>query len=265
MTLQEAFRRGRLVLSAVAVLLAAAALAGCGGAKEEAAPASGGAAAEQPAESASPAPASPAAPEPAAAETSSGSSASTFDEFAGIAQEGNALGAADAPVTLVEYGDMQCPFCAQWAAEALPTVIDEYVRTGKLRLEFRGLAFIGPDSETALRTVVAAGAQNRMWEMVELLYANQGAENAGWVTDNLIERIGIAIPGLDLEKLFVDREADWVGEQIDEWAKAAEAAGIDGTPSFQAGPTGGELAVVAIESLDPGGITPALDALLGPA
>ena len=104
----------------------------------------------------------------------------------GIPQDGTALGRPDAPVTLVEYADLQCPYCAHWAIGALPTLVEDYVRAGKLRIEFRGLAFIGPDSETALRTALAAGRQDRLWHVVEILYANQGRENSGWVTDDLI-------------------------------------------------------------------------------
>ena len=92
----------------------------------------------------------------------------------GIPQDGTVLGRPDAPVTLIEYADLQCPYCAQWARGALPLLVREYVRTGKLRIEFRGLAFIGPDSDTALRAALAAGRQNRLWNVVELLYADQG-------------------------------------------------------------------------------------------
>jgi protein-disulfide isomerase len=95
----------------------------------------------------------------------------------GIPQDGAALGSPDAPVTLVEYADLQCPYCAQWSQTAFPELVRGYVRTGQLRMVFRGLAFVGPDSETAVRTAVAAGEQDRLWDVVRLLYANQGAEN----------------------------------------------------------------------------------------
>ena len=90
------------------------------------------------------------------------------------------------PVTLVEYADLQCPYCAQWARDALPTLVEDYVKPGKLRIVFRGMAFIGPDSDKALRTAIAAGEQNHLWDVVHGLYLSQGAENAGWVTDELV-------------------------------------------------------------------------------
>jgi protein-disulfide isomerase len=90
---------------------------------------------------------------PAAASSQSGL-------FAGIPQRGLVLGRNDAPVTLVEYADLQCPYCAEWTARTLPTLVKDYVRRGKLRIDFRGLAFIGPDSDVALRAAIAAGRDN---------------------------------------------------------------------------------------------------------
>jgi protein-disulfide isomerase len=75
----------------------------------------------------------------------------------GIPQHGTTLGAPNAPVTLVEYADLQCPYCAQWALGTFPSLVQDYVRTGKLRIEFRGLEFIGADSDAALRATLAAG------------------------------------------------------------------------------------------------------------
>ena len=117
--------------------------------------------------------------------------------FAGIEQQGGALGSPEAPVTLVEYADLQCPYCAQWARETLPALVDEYVEAGKLRIVFQGLAFIGPDSDKALRTAIAAGQDDHLWDVVHGLYASQGAENAGWVTDGLVGEIASGVPGLD--------------------------------------------------------------------
>ena len=67
--------------------------------------------------------------------------------FEGIPQHGNVLGYASAPVTMVEYVDLQCPYCRAFETEVMPTMIRRYVRTGKLKVEARPLAFIGPDSE----------------------------------------------------------------------------------------------------------------------
>ena len=180
----------------------------------------------------------------------------------GIPQDGIAVGREDAPMTLVEYADLQCPYCAQWAAGTLPALLEEYVRAGKLRIEFRGLAFIGPDSETALRTAVAAGRQGKLWQAVELLYANQGAENSGWVTDDLIATLTASIPGLQARRLAADRHSAAVDTEIAKAQAQAQAANVRGTPAFAIGRTGRGLRLLQVTSLEPGQFRAAIEAIL---
>ena len=180
----------------------------------------------------------------------------------GIAQDGTSLGRADAPVTLVEYADLQCPYCAKWAVGALPALVEEYVRVGKLRIEFRGLAFIGPDSETALRTALAAGRQDRFWEAVELLYANQGAENSGWVTENFLARMTASIQGLQARQLRADQQSAAVDAEIAKAQAQAQAANVRGTPAFALGRTGRALRPLEVTSLEPDQFREAAEAVL---
>lgn len=119
-----------------------------------------------------------------------GHSRETAALLRGIPQRLNELGSPQAPVTMVEFADLQCAFCRDFALQTLPTIIDGYVRPGKVKLDFAVIAFIGPDSETALRAPYAPGLQGRLWNFVDLLYRNQGAENSGWVTDALLRSIG---------------------------------------------------------------------------
>ena len=117
------------------------------------------------------------------------SGSDTVALLAGIPQQGSALGRKDAPVTLAEFADLQCPFCGEWSRSAFPEIVRDYVRPGKVRMDFRGLKFIGPDSEEALRFAYAAGLQGKLWHAVDLLYANQGEENSGWVTDEFLASV----------------------------------------------------------------------------
>jgi protein-disulfide isomerase len=171
--------------------------------------------------------------------------------LAGIPQNGTAIGKPDAPVTLVEYADLQCPFCAEWARVTLPVLIQDYVRTGNLRIEFRGLAFIGPDSSKALRETLAAGRQHKLWYFVEVLYGNQGAENSGWVTDELLSSIAASVPGLDSQQLAADRSSPAIGAEMAKANTQAQVAGVRGTPSFEVGLTGGRLQALQVTSLAP--------------
>jgi protein-disulfide isomerase len=173
----------------------------------------------------------------------------------GIPQNGAVLGSPKAPVTLVEYADLQCPYCAEWTHRTFPTLVDRYVRQGKVRIVFHGLAFLGDDSDRALRTAVAAGRENRLWNVVESLYHRQGHENSGWVTEALLDEV--AGP-----RAVAARNAPWVGAEMADASRAARAASIAGTPAFQIGKTGGKLQTVPLNSLGPEGLQPAIDASL---
>jgi protein-disulfide isomerase len=181
----------------------------------------------------------------------------------GVPQEGAVIGEDDAPVTLVEYADLQCPFCADWSLQTFPVLVTEYVSDGRLRIEFRGLSFIGPESEDALRAALSAGEQGKLWNVVDLIYTNQGAENSGWVTDDFLRAVGAAVPGLDVDRMMDARDAAEVTAGMEEAAAAAESDGVTGTPAFLLGPTGGELETLAVSSLGPEEFRAAIDELLG--
>jgi protein-disulfide isomerase len=162
----------------------------------------------------------------------------------GIPQRGNVLGRSSAPVTIVEYADYQCPYCASWALETLPAIMDEYVRSGKVRIVFQGIAILGEDSVTALQAAVSAGRQDKLWNVGELLFHNQGAENTGWVTDDLLRDIGASVPGLDVDATMDGRESAEVAAAIGEAQAAAQGAGISATPSFAIGKSGGQMTLL---------------------
>lgn len=178
----------------------------------------------------------------------------------GIPQRGTVLGRPDAPATLVEYGDLQCPYCASWSNGALPSLVREYVRTGRLRIEFRGLAFIGPESDLGLRAALAAGEQGKLWHVVDLLYRNQGHENSGWLTDDTLRQVGASVEGLDVERMLGRSAA--MTKKVEAAQAAATAAGVDGTPAFEVGRTGGTLRRVQISSLDADALRPAIESAL---
>jgi hypothetical protein len=180
--------------------------------------------------------------------------------FRGVPQDGIVLGKADAPVTLVEYADLQCPYCAQWSRETFPAIVDEYVRTGRVRVVLRGLSFLGPDSETALRAALAAGEQNRLWDVVHGLFLRQGPENSGWVTDDVLH--SFAGVGVDTQEMLGGTHSAWVERQLQAARAAAHAAQVPGTPFFQAGRTGEALQRLEVATLAPDDFRRELNRLL---
>jgi protein-disulfide isomerase len=186
--------------------------------------------------------------------------ADTVALLEGIPQNGTTLGNPKAPVTLVEYADLQCPYCARFSNEQFPAIVRDYVRTGKVKVIFRGLTFVGPDSEKALDTALAAGQQERLWHVVKLLYANQGGENEGWVSDGLLRSVGQAVPGLSVHSMLEARSDPAIAEERTNAQAHATMAGVTGTPTFAVGSTGGALELVG--SSEEQDLRAALDAAL---
>jgi protein-disulfide isomerase len=151
--------------------------------------------------------------------------------FRGIPQERTILGSPSAVVTLIQFEDLQCPVCRRYQSEAFPGIVREYVRPGTVKLRFAGISFIGQDSVTALHHALAAGAQGKLWQYADLLYANQGDENAGWVTEELLKRISDDL-GLDWEKLRTDAHGAAVVQQASSMMAEAQQRQVPGTPWF---------------------------------
>lgn len=187
--------------------------------------------------------------------------AATEALFRGIPQQLNQLGNPKAKVTMIEFADPQCPYCRQYELDTLPAIIKEYVRTGKVKLVYFGIPIIGANSEQGLRAVYAAGLQNKLWNFSHLLFRSQGAENSGWITDDLLRRIGESIPGFDTQKMMADRPSAEVEAALSASAQQATNGRVDRTPTFFAGPTGGTLQQVPLTALTPEAFRPTLDAL----
>ena len=183
--------------------------------------------------------------------------------LAGIPERGLTLGKASAPVTLVEFNDMQCPICRDYTTAVFPTLVRDYVRTGKLRMEMRLQSFIGPDSEKAGKAVAAAAAQDKAWWFSHAFYNHQGAENTGYVTDDFLRMIAKATPGLDAARLLQDIESPAAAKALKDGTAAFDAAHFEGTPSFLVGKTGGKLSVLSWSDLTPDQFTGPIDRLLG--
>src|SRR5687767_456561 len=174
-----------------------------------------------------------------------GGTPALLSQLDGIPQSGITLGSPRAPVTIVEFADLQCPFCAEYERNVLPTLIDRYVRTGKVQLQLRLLRFLGPDSDRLARVAAAAAAKDRMWQVVALAYDRQGAERSGYATSDFVNKL-VADAGLG----NIDAGAA-AERQVRRSEQAARALGIDSTPSFMIGRTGGPM-----ERFQPGDLTP---------
>ena len=185
------------------------------------------------------------------------------DRFAGIAQDGITLGNPEAKVTIYEFADLQCPFCRDAALGSLPTIVNDYVKSGRVRVEFRNFSILGPDSDRAARAVQGAADQGKAFQFIDLWYRNQGEENTGYVTDEFIRRIavGARVPNPDAVV-----EASNNPEKTESMTLAerdADEFGIDGTPAYLLGQTGEQLQILQVQNPnDPNLFAQSIDRLL---
>ncbi len=160
----------------------------------------------------------------------------------GIPQNGLVLGNPNAPVTLVEYIDTQCPVCAEFVTQQIPTLIKDYVRPGKLKIKMQPWNIIdandgGVDSLRGQKVTIGAGDQNKAFNFTDVLYWNQGPEGTGWMTDGTVASIAASVTGLDTKQLVQDANSPSTAntiKQIDSYAKAhyVPNAQFSGTPTL---------------------------------
>jgi protein-disulfide isomerase len=162
------------------------------------------------------------------------------------------LGNPGAKVKVLEFGDLQCPFCKGYAEEVLPQVIENRVRSGEATLDFRNFTIIGPQSKPAGAAAIAAGEQGRGWNFVELFYRNQGTEDTGYADDEFLTAIAKAAGVPDLGKWNRARKSKTAIARVEATNAEAENLGFSGTPSFALeGPgTTGVEAIGTPESVD---------------
>lgn len=161
------------------------------------------------------------------------------EQLSGIPQSGIALGDPSAKAKIVEFGDLQCPVCRDYSEQVIPGVIDQEVRPGNARLEFKNFTIIGPQSTDAALAALAAAQQGRYWNFVELFYRNQGAENSGYVTDAFLRSIAEGAGVEDLAKWDSDRRSPELEKELAGVQAEAKQLGFDSTPSFLVeGPNG---------------------------
>lgn len=147
------------------------------------------------------------------------------------------IGAANAPVTIAYWFDYQCPFCQQNENVVMGPLVDEYVKTGKVKVVFKDFAFLGPDSMTLGQYARAVWeyAPEKFYDWHHAVYVNQGQENTGWATAAEIARITTSVLGAD----GAAKVAALVKAKGATYQKAMEAdkaegisAGVGGTPAM---------------------------------
>lgn len=144
----------------------------------------------------------------------------------------NAMGDKNAPVTIVEYSDFQCPYCANFSNQTEQQLVDAFVATGKVRFVYRSFGeFIGPESRRTAEAAYCAGDQGKFWEMHDIIFANQNGENAGNFNDRKIVAFAEKI-GLDMGQFNDCFNSNKYATQVTLDGADGQQAGVKATPSF---------------------------------
>jgi protein-disulfide isomerase len=145
-------------------------------------------------------------------------------------------GNKSAPVTMIEFSDYQCPFCKRHLQQTVPTLVKDYVDTGKVRYVFRDfpLAQIHPLATKAAEAARCAGEQGKYWEMHDRLFENQNA-----LEPEKLPGHAKAI-GLDETKFRQCFDAGRYASAVQQDLEAGTKIGIRGTPAIVLGTTDGD-------------------------
>ena len=180
------------------------------------------------------------------------SAATTVDaQLAGIPQSGVTLGSPSAPVTVTEYGDLQCPICRDFALGSEGQLISNEVKTGKAKLVYKSLETATGNSPnpgiftTQQASAYAAGAQAKAWNYILVFYHSQGQEGTAYVNQSFLNGIAKSIPGLNFSTWQSAAGNSTYTAQVQSDQQAAAGRGFNSTPTIVVtGPKGSAQPIV---------------------
>ena len=147
-----------------------------------------------------------------------------------IVLSGTVLGEANAPVTIEEWADFQCPACRAFAINVEPQLRTAYIATGKVRFVFQNFAFLGIESDWAAQAAECAAAENRFVDYHDRLYARQAAENSGAFSKANLKKIGAELGIAGQFAACVDSSA--YAAKVRDSRSAGQAKGVQATPTL---------------------------------
>lgn len=141
------------------------------------------------------------------------------------------IGRDDAPVTIVEFADYQCPYCGEFARTVQPALVAKYVNSGVLQIVWRDFPYYGPPSVDAAVAARAAGQQGRFWAFHDALYAHQLPARSGRLTMTFLEGLARGL-GLDMPRFDAAFRDPAIRNAVEADFSFGQQLGVPGTPSF---------------------------------
>jgi len=140
-------------------------------------------------------------------------------------------GDPSAPITLIEFGDFQCPNCGRFARDTAPQIEESYVESGQVSMAFKHFPVVGLDSKPAAMASQCANDQGMFWEFHDELYNNQGHENSGWANRDNLKQIALNM-GLDKQRFDSCLDSNKYESLVESDLSLAKQIKFTGTPSF---------------------------------
>ncbi len=140
-------------------------------------------------------------------------------------------GSNDAPITIIEFGDYQCPKCDQWFQNEKPSITQNYINNNMAKLYFVDFPFLGNDSDVAANASYCANDQEKFWEYHSTLYNNQGGINEGWANVDALKQFAIDL-NLDTEKFNTCVDSNKHADRVSYNKQVGISHGVEGTPVF---------------------------------
>ena len=146
-------------------------------------------------------------------------------------EDGLNLGDPNAKVKVVEFADFQCPYCQLYWQQLEPTIISDYVSTGKIYYTYSPMAFLGQESTDATEAAYCANDQGKFWEYRDVIFTNHTGENVGDYTSAKLTAFAEKL-NLDMTSFKQCFTSNKYQQQVTDSNSFASTQGVNSTPSF---------------------------------
>ncbi len=150
------------------------------------------------------------------------------------------MGDLNAPLTIVEYADFQCPFCGRFYETTGKQIREDYVKTGKVKVIYRDLAFLGPESVASAEAAECSKDQKSFWAFHDALYdaeIKDGAENNGNLDKDLFVKLAKQVGMSDIPAFTSCIDSNKYAEEVKNIGTGATALQVNSTPTIFVGET----------------------------
>ncbi len=141
------------------------------------------------------------------------------------------IGDPNAPVTIIEFADFQCPYCGRFFTQTKPQIDEQYMQSGEVRFGYFNFAFLGDESTWAAESAECAADQDKFWEYHDKLYRSQSGENQGAFNKDNLKKFAEEL-GLDTQTFNECLDSGKYMSLIQTDTSPSSALGVQSTPTF---------------------------------